>query len=86
MKLHSMEEKVRYYITEEDGRQEKQTQSGLLQREEMSDKNEDNRFRFVNHMIISKDMQDYETYEKLSEEYAYKDYLVKKLFIPELKY
>lgn len=79
-------EKVRYYITEEDGRQEKQTQSGLLQREEMSDKNEDNRFRFVNHMIISKDMHDYETYEKLSEEYAYKDYLVKKLFIPELKY
>ena len=79
-------EKVRYYITEEDGRQEKLTQSGLLQREEMSDKNEDNRFRFVNHMIISKDMQDYETYEKLSEEYAYKDYLVKKLFVPELKY
>lgn len=79
-------ERIRYYITEEDGRQEKLTQSSVLQREAMNGASQDNRFQLVNHMIISHDMQDDTTYGKLAEEYAYKDYQVRRLFMPDLNY
>lgn len=79
-------ERIRYYITEEDGRQEKLTQSSSLQREAMNGASQDNRFQLVNHMIISHDMRDDKTYGKLAEEYAYKDYRVRHLFTPDLDY
>lgn len=79
-------ERIRYYITEEDGRQEKLTQSSSLQREAMTGTSQDNRFQLVNHMIISHDMRDDKTYSKLAEEYAFKDYQVKRLFMPDLNY
>lgn len=79
-------ERIRYYITEEDGRQEKLTQSSSLQREAMTGASQDNRFQLVNHMIISHDMQDDKTYGKLAEEYAFKDYQVRHLFTPDFNY
>lgn len=79
-------EKIRYYITEEDGRQEKLTQSSSLQREAMSGASQDNRFQLVNHMIVSHDMKDDTTYGRLAEEYAYKDYQVRRLFMPDFNY
>lgn len=79
-------ERIRYYITEEDGRQEKLTQSSSLQREAMTGTSQDNRFQLVNQMIISHDMKDDTTYGKLAEEYAFKDYRVRRLFMPDLNY
>ncbi len=79
-------ERIRYYITEEDGRQEKLTQSSTLQREAMTGASQDNRFQLVNHMIISHDMRDDKTYGKLAEEYAYRDYQVRRLFMPDLNF
>lgn len=79
-------EKIQYYITEEDGRQEKLTRSSTLFRDEISPESQDDRFHLVNNMIISQDVQDYQTYGKLSEEYIHKNYLIERLFVPDLKF
>lgn len=78
-------ERIRYYITQEDGRQEKLTESSVLQRDSMESGEKDNRFHLINHMIICQDMKDYTTYDKLAEEYVRKNYLVDRLFAPDLK-
>lgn len=76
-------EKIQYYITEEDGRQEKLTQSSVLERGEDIKDNTDDRFSMINSLVISREMQDYATYCKVASEYAKKSFLVQRLFIPE---
>lgn len=76
-------ERVMYYITEEDGRQEKLTQSSVLQKNELEQNQKEDRFAMINNVVISRDMQDYETYCKLAMEYAKRSYLVNQLFTPD---
>ena len=74
-------EKIRYYITEENSRSEKLTESNWLECLETS-KEEEHRYSCLNNIAISREMKDDKTFCKLSEEYIKKCYLVEHLFLP----
>ncbi len=75
-------ERIHYYITEEDGRNERLTRSALLEyRDDMHEEGED-RFTMVNNMAIARDMNDEITFLKLMEDYNRQAYLTEALFVP----
>lgn len=73
-------EKLQYYIMEEKDGEEQLTESGTLQRNEFSDDAEESRFGLINDMVISKTMQDYDTLDKLLEEYFRREFFNGELF------
>ncbi|MCM1187034.1 MAG: DUF5717 family protein [Lachnoclostridium sp.] len=73
-------ESIQYYIMEENDGEEQLTESGTLQRDESGDESEMSRFGLINDMIISKNMQDYDTLDNLLEEYFRREYLNGELF------
>ena len=75
-------ERVHYYITEEDGRQEKLTHSSILEYRERSDTAAEDRFTALNNLALARDMNDDATFLKLSEEYDRQVYLTDHLFLP----
>jgi len=74
-------ERIHYYITEEDGRQEKLTRSSIL--EYTQKQREEDRFGLINHIAVAYEMHDDVTYRKLSEEYERKSYLADHLFLQD---
>lgn len=79
-------EKIQYYITEEDGRSEKLTQSSVLERNSQSapgEINKESRFAMINSLVVSRENKDYANYCKIAGEYAKQSYLVEHLFKPE---
>ncbi|MBR1471699.1 MAG: hypothetical protein IJ600_08670 [Lachnospiraceae bacterium] len=75
-------EKIHYYITEEDGRQEKLTRSSVLEYTERPDADTGDRFSMLNNLALARDMKDEQTYLKLSEEYHRQAYIAERLFVP----
>lgn len=73
-------ESIQYYIMEENDGEEQLTESGSLQREEFYNEIEVNRFELINDMVISKNMQDYDTLDNLLEEYYRREYFNGELF------
>ena len=76
-------ESLQYYITEEKNGEEQLTESGTLQKSDIRGKENDSRYQLVNDIVISKTLQDYDTMDKLLEEYYRKEFLNSRLF--ELK-
>ncbi|MBR6258102.1 MAG: hypothetical protein IKR23_12150 [Lachnospiraceae bacterium] len=75
-------ERIHYYITEEDGRNERLTRSALLEYRDDEHEEGEDRFTLVNNMAIARDMNDEITFLKLMEDYNRQSYLTEALFIP----
>lgn len=73
-------ETVQYYITEEKNGEEQLTESGTLQKSDIRSEETDSRYQMVNDIVISRNLQDYDTLENLLEEYRKKDFLNGQLF------
>jgi hypothetical protein len=73
-------EQLQYYIMEETDGREELTESGTLQKNDFSDSAQESRFELINDMVISKSMQDYDTLDRLMEEYFKREYFNGELF------
>lgn len=73
-------ESLQYYITEEYEGQEQLTESGNLQKSDIVGQNHGCRYDMINDMIISKNLQDYDTLDRLLEEFYHKEYWNQQLF------
>ena len=73
-------ESLQYYITEEKNGEEQLTESGTLQRSDIRGKEAESRYHLVNDIVISKTLQDYDTMEKLLEEYYRKEFFGSRFF------
>ena len=75
-------ESLQYYIVEAGEGEGKLTQSGTIQRSEMLGEELPGRYGVINDIIISKTMQDYNTFDNLLEEYYRNDFYNQELFKP----
>lgn len=75
-------ESLQYYIVEAGEGEGKLTQSGTIQRSEMLGEELSGRYGVINDIIISKTMQDYNTFDNLLEEYYKTDFYNQELFKP----
>lgn len=73
-------ETLQYYITEDNGGGEQLTESGTLQKSDIRGREAESRYHLVNDIVISRTLQDYDTMEKLLEEYYRKDFYVSRFF------
>lgn len=73
-------EKLQYYITEEINGVRSLTESAAISKNDVAREDQDNRFSILNDVVLSCALQDYDTLDKLMEEYVKKSYLAKKLF------
>jgi hypothetical protein len=73
-------ERLQYYIVEEKNHEEQLTESGTLQKSDAADSIAGSRFEMINDMEISKTMQDYETLDRLMEEYFRREFYNAELF------
>ena len=73
-------ESLQYYITEECERKEQLTESGTISKSDLGFSTKESRFNLLNDLVISKTLQDYETFDKILEEFLRNDFLVQKLF------
>lgn len=73
-------EKLQYYITEEEDGKEQLTESGTISRNDTGNNAAESRFGMLNDIMIGKTLQDYDTVDRLLEEYYKKDFMVDKLF------
>ncbi|MCQ2522632.1 MAG: DUF5717 family protein [Lachnospiraceae bacterium] len=73
-------ENVSYYITEEDGRQEKLTKSATLTLGDREISHASERFKILNEMAKARSGQDDLAYVKLTESYMQKSFVADKLF------
>ncbi|MCD7835464.1 MAG: DUF5717 family protein, partial [Lachnospiraceae bacterium] len=73
-------EKLQYYIMEEKDGEERLTESGTLQKNDFSDDTAMSRYGLINDMVISNTMQDYDTLDRLLEEYFRREYFNSELF------
>ncbi len=73
-------ESIQYYITEETHSGSELKTSGVLRKNDIPGAALGSRFGLISDMIMSNAMSDYETFDKLYDEYYKKEYLNKKLF------
>ncbi|MBD5454017.1 MAG: hypothetical protein HDR30_06870 [Lachnospiraceae bacterium] len=73
-------ERLQYYIMDSSGEGEQLTQSGTVNVNDNSTGQTGSRFNLLNDIMIGKTLQDYDTVDKLLEEYYKKDFMVDKLF------
>ncbi len=73
-------ERLQYYIMEERDGNEQLTESATIQKSDTGGESAEGKFNLVNDLSISSTLQDYETVDKLLEEYEYKEYLQNRLF------
>lgn len=73
-------ETLQYYITEEYGCEEQLTESGNIQMSDTGNEYHNNRYEMINDMMIAKSLQDYDTLDKLLEEYFKREYWNTQMF------
>ncbi|MCR4793099.1 MAG: DUF5717 family protein [Lachnospiraceae bacterium] len=71
---------VQYYITEETSAGSELRTSGVLRKNDVLGPAEGSRFGLISDMLVSNTLQDYETFDKLYDEYYKKEFLNRKLF------
>ena len=74
-------ERLQYYIMEELDGKEQLTESATIQKSDTGNVSVDGKFNLVNDISISNTLQDYETVDKLLEEYEYKEFMKNNLFV-----
>ena len=72
-------ERLQYYIMEDHDGVEQLTESATIQKSDIGNSTE-GKFNLVNDMAISNTLQDYETVDRLLEEYEYKEFMRNGLF------
>ncbi|MCM1386334.1 MAG: DUF5717 family protein, partial [Bacillus sp. (in: Bacteria)] len=73
-------ERLQYYIKESSDKGEQLTQSGTINVSDSNAPHTLSRFHMLNDIMIGKTLQDYDTVDKLLEEYYKKDFMADKLF------
>ncbi len=73
-------ESLQYYITEEFDGVERLTESGTCRKSEEYDGEQSGKYAMINDIILSKNMQDYSTFDTLLGEYYKKEFMTQKLF------
>jgi hypothetical protein len=73
-------ESLQYYITEEFDEVERLTESGTCRKSEEYEGEQSGKYAMINDIILSKNMQDYSTFDTLLEEYYKKEFMTRKLF------
>ena len=73
-------EKLQYYITEEQEDEKMFTQSASVTRGEVLYGEEENRFELINDIAAAGALHDYDTVDRLLENYYKKEYMVSKVF------
>ena len=73
-------EVLQYYIMEENEDGEQLTASGDLQKSEIGYTLENSKYHMINDVVVSKTLQDYDTFDDLMEEYYRKEFYFSKLF------
>lgn len=82
-------EDLKYYITEDTDGEEKVTLSGTIRKSDLAGGVNDDgagagsRFNMLNDIMIGKTLHDYDTVDKLLEEYYRKDFMTGRLFTPQ---
>lgn len=71
---------VQYYITEETAAGSELKTSGVLRKNDVLGASEGSVFGLISDMLVSNTLQDYDTFDKLYDEYYRKEFLNKKLF------
>lgn len=71
---------LQYYITEEIEGEEQLTESGNIQKSDIVSEYHSNRYETINDIMISKTLQDYDTLDKLLEEYYRREYWNAQMF------
>lgn len=74
-------ESLQYYITEEKNGEEQLTESGTLQKSDIGREEDGSKFGMINDIVISKNLQDFDTMDNLLEEYYRREFLGSKLFV-----
>lgn len=74
-------ETLQYYIVEENAGEEQLTESGSIQKNDSVSESSGSGYEMINDMIISKAMQDYETLDKLVDEYYCRRFMNRELFV-----
>ena len=73
-------ENLQYYVTEEREGEELLTESGSVQKSDISNEATDSKFNRINDIVIAKTLQDYDTVDNLLYEYKKQEYLTHRLF------
>ncbi len=73
-------ESLQYYIVEEQGGSEQLTESASIQKSDVGGWNLESKFYLINDICISNTLQDYDTVDKLLEEYERTEYMKNGLF------
>lgn len=73
-------ERLQYYITEVDGDKEQLTESGTLSHVDTGLEQAENKYSLLNDIATGRNLHDYDTMEKLINEYFEQDYYVKEIF------
>lgn len=73
-------ENLQYYIMEEYAGESQLTESGNLQKNDITGGSGTGRFGLINDMVISRSLQDYDTLDNLLEEYYCREYMNGELF------
>lgn len=73
-------ENLQYYITEEKDGKEQLTESASIQKSDIMQEEDDNKFSLINDIVVGQTLQDYDTVNHLLEEYYRKEYFVSGLF------
>lgn len=76
-------ETLQYYITEEYANKEQLTESGTIQKSDVSDDGSQDRYSLINDIAIAETLKDYQTTKNLLTEYEYQKFLTEKLFSPQ---
>ncbi len=73
-------ERLQYYITETEDDKEQLTESGTLSRNDTDRDQKESRYSLINDIAVGRTLHDYETMEKLLQEYYEQEYKIKELF------
>lgn len=75
-------EQMQYYITEASSVKEEVTESGTITKNDIAQTMQAGRFNLINDIMIGEALHDYETVDRLLEEYFRKQFIATKLFRP----
>lgn len=73
-------ERLQYYITETEEDREQLTESGTLSRNDTDRDQKESRYSLINDIAVGRTLHDYETMEKLLQEYYEQEYKIRELF------
>lgn len=73
-------ESLQYYIVEERNGSEQLTESGTIQKSDIGSNVQDSKFTLINDIVIGNTLKDYDTVDRLMEEYYYKEFMRERLF------